>query len=99
MKVCLRGYILQTNFLSNDHFRWTESRLAQQLPLDHVNLTVRNCFRFFSVLLWLHDRVLIDLKKLPRFHKWPNYEVLELLTDEERLHGFNVHFSNGTKAT
>ena len=36
---------------------------------------------------------------MPRFHKWPNYEVLELLSDENGLHGFSVHFSNGSKAT
>lgn len=83
--------------LSGQHFRWTESGLAQQLSLDAVNLTVRNGFRFFCVLLWLHNRVLTDLKTLPRFHKWPNYEVLELLSDGARLHGFSVHFSNGRR--
>ncbi len=85
--------------LSCEHFRWTESGLAQQRSLDMVNLTVRNCFRFFSVLLWLHNQVLVDLRKLPRFHKWPNYEVLELLSDAEHLYGFSIHFSNGAKAT
>ncbi len=85
--------------LSGEHFRWTESGLAQQLSLDVVNLTVRNCLRFFSGLLWLHNQVLTDLRTLPRFHKWPNYEVLELLSDAERLYGFSVHFSNGEKAT
>ncbi len=85
--------------LSGEHFRWTESGLAQQLSLEAVNLNVRNCFRFFSALLWLHNQVLTDLKTSPRFHKWPNYEVLELLSDGERLHGFSVHFSNGAKAT
>lgn len=85
--------------LSGEYFRWTESGLAQQVSLDTVNLLSRNCFRFFSAVLWLHDRVLTDLKTLPRYHKWPNYEVLELLSDAERLHGFSVHFSNGAKAT
>jgi hypothetical protein len=85
--------------ISGEYFRWTESGLAQQLPLDQVNLIVRNCFRFFSAVLWLHNQVLTDLKSLPRFHKWPNYEVLELLSDAEHLHGFSVHFSNGSKAT
>ena len=38
--------------------------------------------------------------KAKRFHKWPNYEVLELLTNDELgLYGFSVHFSNGNKAT
>jgi hypothetical protein len=85
--------------ISPEHFRWTESGLPRQIPLDSVNLIVRYCFHFFSVLLWLHKQVLKDLPTLPRFHKWPNYEVLELLSDAEGLRGFSVHFSNGNKAT
>ena len=85
--------------ISGEYFRWTEMGLAQQLPLDQVNLIASNCFRFFSAVLWLHKQVLTDLKRLPRFHKWPTYEVLELLSDADRLHGFSVHFSNGSKAT
>ena len=93
------AFVHSDYILSNESFRWTESGLAAQIPLDTVNLIATNCFRFFSALLWLHDRVLIDLKQSPRFHKWPNYEVLELLSDAERLRGFSVHFSNGSKAT
>ena len=85
--------------LSSTHFRWTESGLPQQLPLEVVNSIVQNCYRFFSALLWLHDHALNDLRKSRRFHKWPNYEIMELLSDEERLYGFSVHFSNGNKAT
>ena len=85
--------------ISSDQFRWTESGLPQQLSLETVNLIVRNCFRFFSILLGLHKKFLGDLIELPRFHKWPNYEVLELLSDANGLCGFSVHFSNGDKAT
>jgi len=28
-----------------------------------------------------------------KYHKWDNYEVLELLADENGVYGFNVHFS------
>jgi hypothetical protein len=35
-----------------------------------------------------------------KFHRWPRYEVLELLSnDEEGLYGFTVHISNGTQCT
>lgn len=85
--------------LAEDHFRWTESGLAQQITLEDVNKTVQNCFRFFSTLIWLHNQTQADLKKLVHFHKWPNYEVLELLSNDEKLYGFSVHFSNGSKAT
>jgi hypothetical protein len=39
------------------------------------------------------------LSTLPRYHKWPNYEVFELLQDNQgKLNGFRVHFSNGNSA-
>lgn len=85
--------------ITGEHFRWTESGLAQQMTLETVNTLAQNAFKFFSVLLWLHNTVLADLKNMRRFHKWPNYEVLELLSDDNGLYGFSVHFSNGSKAT
>lgn len=39
------------------------------------------------------------LFKTSEIYKMPGFEVLELLRDDELgLHGFNVHFSNGSKA-
>ncbi len=36
---------------------------------------------------------------MPRYHKWPNFEVLEILAnDNKKLIGFRVHFSNGSSA-
>jgi hypothetical protein len=85
--------------LAPEHFRWTESGVAQQMHLDQLNILVTNCFHFFSTLLGLHKMLLRDLVQLPRYHKWPQYEVLELLSNEAGLYGFRVHFSNGAKAT
>lgn len=73
--------------ITEAHFRWTESGFAQQIGLDTVNTFVHNAFRFFSALLWLHSRVLTDLKGMRKFHKSPNYEVLELLSNEDGLYG------------
>ncbi len=85
--------------ISNDGYRWTESGLAQELPLETVGILVSNCFNFYGALLWLHSHWLKELAKVNTFHKWPDYMVLELLSHEDQLYGFNVHFSNGTKAT
>jgi hypothetical protein len=35
---------------------------------------------------------------MPRYHRWQNYEVFELLKSEGKLDGFRVHFSNGNSA-
>jgi hypothetical protein len=39
------------------------------------------------------------LRRAPKYHKWENYEVLELLADNNGMYGFHVHFSNGNKST
>ena len=36
--------------------------------------------------------------QMPRFHRWPNYEVFELLSTDNKVDGFRVHFSNGSVA-
>lgn len=36
--------------------------------------------------------------EMPRYHRWPNFEVLELLKCDGKLSGFRVHFSNGVSA-
>jgi hypothetical protein len=35
---------------------------------------------------------------MPRYHRWPNFEVLELLKTDGKIDGFRVHFSNGNSA-
>lgn len=36
---------------------------------------------------------------MPRFHKWIDYQVLEILSNEETgLYGFIIHFPNGTRS-
>ena len=86
--------------LAGNHFRWTETGFAKQVELDFLNVLVKNCFSFYSALLGLHTVWLKALAQHKKFHRWPQYEVLELLSDEEKgLYGFHVHFSNGNKAT
>jgi hypothetical protein len=78
--------------LTDEHFRFRDVEALDRL--------VAECFAFYDVFLGLHDHWLHALGRGKRFHKWPNYEVLELLsTEEEGLYGFSVHFSNGEKAT
>ncbi len=47
-----------------------------------------------------HEQGLLSIGRGKKFHKWPNYEVLELLsTQEEGLYGFHVRFPNGSRST
>jgi hypothetical protein len=63
-------------------------------------ILIGNCFSFYGALLWCQKYWLKELSQAPKFHKWPQYEILEILsTEDEGVYGFNVHFSNGNKAT
>jgi hypothetical protein len=76
-----------------------ESRPFIVMSLDEVDRKINYTFRFVSGLLRAADNTKYLLSRGKRYHKWDNYEVLELLSDENGVYGFNVHFSNGNKST
>ncbi len=86
--------------LTDEYFRYTKAGLSQQITVAELDKIIAACFDFYGPFLALHRTWLRELAKLQKYHKWPNYEVLEFLsTEEEGLYGFNIHFSNGSKAT
>jgi hypothetical protein len=86
--------------LTDRYFRYTEGGLAQQIAVEKLDRSIADCFAFYGAFLYLHKEWLRALGRARRFHKWPNYEVLEVLSsDEEGVFGFHVHFSNGSLAT
>lgn len=85
--------------LTDEFFRYTENGISQQIPVEELIKTIMLCFDFYSEFMKLHRLWLIRFSKGRRYHQWPRYEVLELLSDDNGVYGFNVHFSNGCKAT
>ena len=85
--------------LTEKHFRWTEGGLPQQVDLEALDIFISNAQEFYSAFWFCHEQHLKNFIKLKKYHKWPQHEVLELLNDGNKLYGFNIHFSNGTKAT
>ncbi|MHB8277747.1 MAG: hypothetical protein ACYDIA_08865 [Candidatus Humimicrobiaceae bacterium] len=54
---------------------------------------------FIRAFLRIYFSLLSDFKCKQKIYKLPNFEVLELLTDENiGLYGFKMHFSNGSNA-
>jgi hypothetical protein len=85
--------------ITTTEFRWTEDGVVGHMPLEQVGNLIANSFSFFGVFLAVRDRWLKIAASQPRYHKWPNYEVLELLQDQNRkLNGFRIHFSNSYSA-
>jgi hypothetical protein len=86
--------------LTDSFFRFTEGGPAKQIDLKIIEEKINRCFDYYSSFMSLHKNWLLKLSKLKKYHKWSNYEVLELLSSkEDGLYGFHIHFSNGSKAT
>jgi len=96
----VRNAFSHSDYIITDaYFRWTEGGLPSQIPLEQVNNLVANAFSFFGIFMGMRDRWLRTVGEMPRYYKWPQDEVLELLADVDRkLNGFRVHFSNGNSA-
>lgn len=91
----IRNAFSHSDYIITDkHFRFTG-----ELELEELGRIINECFKFYSAFIPLHHRWLYRLSQLRKYHKWPRYEVLELLSDENGVYGFNVHFSNGSKST
>jgi hypothetical protein len=85
--------------MTADQFRWTESGAAQ-IKLSELHKKITPACDFYSAVIVCHRQWRVWFANMPKYHKWPRYEVLEILSSEtEGLYGFNVHFSNGSKAT
>ncbi len=79
--------------IAEESFRWTEGGLPGEMPLQHLENLITNAFSFFGAFIGLRNHWLEAIaKNMKRYHKWPNFEVLELLTTDGRLDGFRIHF-------
>lgn len=93
------------NAFSHSDFVFTEKEfrfmhgLAHAISLEELDKKIAICFDFYEAFMATHRQVRLEMSQGKRFHQWPNYEVLEVLSAEDGVYGFHVHFSNGTKAT
>lgn len=84
--------------ITNDEYRWTEGGPPSSKSLDYISDIIVRSFAFFEALLSLWKSCLLQFKSHSKYIKLPQYEVLELLTNDEGLYGFVIHFSNGNRA-
>lgn len=86
--------------LTDEHFRYRKDGFTREILLGDLNKKIEACFGFYGAFIYLHRKWLKELAKTKKYHKWPRYEVLEILSsDESGVYGFNIHFSNGSKTT
>jgi hypothetical protein len=71
-----------------------------KMAFDNLEQTCEAAYEFWKSLASEYFAARLGFRGMPRFHKWPQFEVLELLIDDhDGLYGYHVHFSNGSKAS
>lgn len=96
----LRNAVAHSDYiLTANELRVREPGPGKSVSLKDVDRKVNYTFRFLSGLLSAVNNMKYALRRSPKYHKWENYEVLELLANEHGVYGFHVHFSNGNKST
>lgn len=86
--------------LTDTEFRFTEAGLAHVIKIDEIDRLINECVAFYNTFISTHKQWRLNLGRSKRFHKLPDYDVLELLSDDkEGVYGYHVHSSNGSKST
>lgn len=86
--------------ISDEEFRIIEGGEIgkQSIKLEELSDFLSRCFAFYSAFFITFNQVRRGLVVGKKFLRKPNYEVLELLSDEDGLTGFKIHFPNGSYA-
>ena len=84
--------------LTNTEFRYSDGGIASAIPIENIEHLITACFAFYEAFINAHGWTKIFYRAVKPFHKWPNYEVFEILKNEKEVYGFKVHFSNGQVA-
>lgn len=64
------------------------------VPMEELSGILTRCFAFYSAFFIAYNRIKKDFAFGEKFHRWPNYEVLQILSDGNGLTGFKIHFPN-----
>lgn len=85
--------------LTDTEFRYSDKGIATAVPLEKIDSLITKCFAFYEAFFHTHSWAKLFLGATKTYHKWPNYEVFEVLkNDKKEAYGFKVHFSNGQVA-
>lgn len=96
----IRNAVSHSDYIITDeYFRMREGGYPRQIELNKIDELICKCFAFYDALLSWNKKWLESFAQMPKYYKWPNYEVLELLSENNVVHGFAIHFSNGHKAS
>lgn len=84
--------------LTDKEYRYSNEGIATSIPLDKIDTLISHSFAFYEAFFHAHAWVKAFYKAVKPYHKWPNYEVFEILKNDKEVYGFRVHFSNGSIA-
>lgn len=85
--------------LEEGFYRYIEGGPAQQIKLEELDELLNKTFIFYGEFFRVLEGWHYEAAKMPKFHRFPDYDVLELLSENGKLFGFHIHHSNGSKST
>lgn len=75
-----------------------EKTINEFIPeIDKANF--KELKTYFEKFLEIYKVLILSFANFPKFHKQQNFEVFEVLAQNDGLRGFKLHFSNGTNAS
>jgi len=89
----------RTNLGINPLKKYKANYPLKTISVDELSALLIKCFSFFEALFHIIQYFRKELANMAKFHKLPQYQVLELISKNNSLIGFSMHFSNGAKAT
>jgi hypothetical protein len=96
----IRNAVSHSDYMVTDnYFRMREGGYPRQINLQTITELIGRCFSFYDAMLFWNNKWLEEFSQMFQYLKLPNYEVLELLSENNMVHGFVIHFSNGHKAS
>ncbi len=85
--------------LTDTEFRICENGLPKSISFGDLSEKLSRCFAFYQAFFDLYKQHRLSFGGTKKYHRMPNFEVFELLTDKkEGLVGFKMHFSSGSTA-
>jgi len=84
--------------LTDNEFRYSDNGIASSMTLEKIEGLITKCFAFYEAFFSAHAWSKAFYKAVKRYHKWPTYEVFEILKNDKEVYGFKLHFSNGQVA-
>lgn len=95
----LRNSFVHADYCLDENEYHGNTNMGFVISYAELKIVLIKASIFYDVFLSCNSYYRSQLSKARRFHKWPNYEVFEILKNEHGIYGFKIHYSNGSTSS